>query len=110
MGPVGTKEAPEGGRWCVLLEQPHLDKELSLKLDNVEVVRNEDPVFAEWAAQGKCGTPLMFAVHFLDPDSIPRIFKAKSRNRILRQWVDMPDPKATVTPLMAIAFARMTTR
>ena len=99
-----TKEAPEGGRWCVLLEQPHLDKELSLKLDNVEVVRNEDPVFAEWAAQGKCGTPLMFAVHFLDPDSIPRIFKAKSRNRILRQWVDMPDPKATVTPLMAIAF------
>ena len=98
------KEAPEGGRWCVLLERPHLDKELSLKLDNVEVVRNEDPVFADWAVQGKCGTPLMFAVHFLEPDLIPLVFKEKSRNRILRHWVDMPDPVGTVTPLMAISF------
>ena len=103
---MGTiiKEVPEGGRWCVLLEEPHLDKELSLKLDNVEVVQNEDPIFAEWASHGKCGTPLMFAVYFLNADVLSKIFKAKSRSRILRRWVDMPDPKNVITPLMSVAF------
>ena len=98
------KEVPQSGRWCVLLEKPHLHKELSLKLDNLQVVQHEDTLFVEWEAQGNCGTPLTFAVHFLPADVFSDIFRAHCRNSILRQWLDLPDPKDTITPLMAVAL------
>jgi hypothetical protein len=70
----------------------------------LRLCRAKTPIFVEWESQGRCGTPLMFAVYFLPADAVSTLFQANCRNRILRQWVDMPDPKDHITPLMAVAF------